>query len=196
MDDLRGSDGFYLKGKLLLAMPGMMDPRFDRSVIFLCAHDAVGSMGLVVNKKLENVKFKHVLEQVGMKSDICIDAGFLNIPVFNGGPVDSIRGFLLHSSDYKQPDTVEITESFRVTGTIEALKEVISGKGPEEMLFILGYAGWGAGQLEQEIQANSWLVAEAKPQVIFEDSADHKWAMALKSLGIDPAMLSSDTGRA
>lgn len=186
----------YLTGKLLLAMPSMSDPRFERAVIFICGHDENGAMGLMVNHTLVGIKIEQLLDQLGLTSDINVDLEALNMPVMNGGPVDTGRGFLLHGSDFNQEDTIRIDDDFGVTGTIEALKDIAAGKTPEQMLFILGYAGWDAGQLENEISQNAWLVVDPDPGLIFSAEADDKWQQAVQKLGFDPAMLSNAGGRA
>lgn len=183
----------YLAGKVLLAMPSMSDPRFHKAVIFMCAHDENGAMGLVVNNTLAGLNFENLLEQVGLNADIKPST---DLQVMSGGPVESARGFLLHSSEFFQTDTIRIDDSFSVTGTVDALKEVAAGNGPEQLLFILGYAGWGAGQLDQEIQQNSWLVTDPDPSIIFSEDHDQKWTRAVGQLGFDPAMLSGEAGRA
>jgi putative transcriptional regulator len=184
----------YLTGKLLLAMPGMGDPRFHRAVIFLCAHDANGAMGLVINHAMPGVDFDQLLGQLD------IDAPGPRLPtgvqVLSGGPVETARGFILHSQEYLQKDTIRIGRTFGITGTIDALRAIAEGKGPKEMLFLLGYAGWGAGQLDRELQDNAWLVADAEADLIFNADADDKWDLAIRKMGIDPAMLSGDAGRA
>lgn len=185
-----------LIGKLLLAMPTMGDLRFHRSVIYICAHDKNGAMGWIVNHKLPGLEFEHLLEQMNLTSDINIDLKALSIPVMSGGPVDAGRGFLLHSNDFKQAETIMVDETFSVTGTIDALKAVAHGQGPSNMLFILGYAGWSAGQLDEELRQNSWLVADPDPAIIFSETNDDKWNMAIAKLGFDPSMLSAEAGRA
>lgn len=183
----------YLTGKLLLAMPSMTDPRFERAVIFLCIHDDQGAMGIMINSEKREVSFDSLLDQVGIKSDINIDVG---LPVMNGGPVDQSRGFMLHGSDFAQADTIKINDRFSVTGTIDALKDIVKGDGPENLIFALGYAGWSAGQLDRELQDNAWLVVDPDPAIIFAQDHTEKWARAISTLGIDPAMLSGAAGRA
>lgn len=185
-----------LTGKLLLAMPAMSDPRFYKAVIYICAHDEKGAMGLIVNHQLPNLEFPDLLQQLNITSDITLDTQKIRIPVLSGGPVEMARGFLLHSPEFQQKDTIQIDQNLCVTGTIEALRDVAAGKGPDKMLFILGYAGWTAGQLEQELQDNAWLLVNPDPAVIFEPLHDKKWDMALALLGVDPAMLSNDAGHA
>lgn len=194
--DHPSQESSYLLGKLLLAMPSMNDERFHRSVIFICAHDAHGAMGLVVNHPMDGVVFKDLLKQLDIESDILLNLAALDLPIMRGGPVDGGRGFLLHGSDFAQKETIKLGDDFGVTGTIEAIKAIAQGDGPEELLFILGYAGWSAGQLEQELQHNSWLVADPDPALIFGKDKDDQWSAAVSSLGFDPAMLSVDAGRA
>ena len=186
----------YLAGRLLLAMPQMGDPRFYKAVIFMCAHDENGAMGLVVNHTLPGLDLRQLLQQ--MKIDLGDNpvSPAATHPVMSGGPVEAARGFILHSSDFKQPDTVKVCEGFAVTGTIDALKTIATGAGPDKMLFLLGYAGWGAGQLDQEIQQNAWLVIEPDHDLIFGPGTDEKWDRAVRKLGVDPAMLSGTAGRA
>lgn len=185
-----------LAGRLLLAMPSLGDPRFQRAVIFVCAHDEKGAMGLVINHALPGLDIAQLMKQLHIEPGATPDEKMIHFPVLNGGPVETARGFILHSSDYSQPDTVRIDEHFSVTGTIDALKAIASGDGPDKMLFVLGYAGWSAGQLDQELQENAWLVTEADPDLIFTTDVDTKWNAAVRKIGIDPAMLSSDAGRA
>lgn len=173
----------------------MNDPRFHRAVIFMCAHDKNGAMGLIVNHALPGVDMTQLLKQLNIPENEK-NTSFDTIPVMGGGPVESARGFILHSPEFSQTDTVKINPSFSVTGTVDALKDIAAGEGPEKMLFILGYAGWSPGQLDREIKQNVWLIGDASPDLVF--AADHqtKWDKAVKALGIDPAMLSGHAGRA
>lgn len=196
MANIVKKDSRYLTGKLLLAMPAMGDPRFHRAVIFICAHDENGAMGLVINHVLPGFEFGKLLSQLGIASDIEVDLKKISVPVMSGGPVEAARGFVLHSGDFSRKDTVRIDDLYSVTGTVEALKDIASGNGPDNMLFILGYAGWSAGQLDSEMQQNAWLVVDPDPLLIFHASPDKKWDMAIEKLGIDPLMLSSESGRA
>lgn len=189
-------DNHYMAGKLLLAMPSMGDMRFEKSVIYICAHDEQGAMGLVINNPVKDIEFHELLDQLKITSDITLDLKATNIPVMNGGPVEGARGFLLHSNDFNVDDTIKVAKDIHVTGTLDALKEVAKGNGPQEKLFILGYSGWSAGQLDQELQQNAWLIVDADPALVFHDDQSGKWDMALKKLGIDPVMLSSTGGRA
>jgi putative transcriptional regulator len=183
----------FLDGKLLVAMPGMGDIRFERAVIFICAHSSDGAMGLIINKPAPDLRFADLLEQL----DIDADAGQSAIRVHFGGPVEHGRGFVLHSADYRAGDaTMEVTGEFGMTATIDILRDIAVGRGPERSLLALGYAGWGPGQLEFEIQANGWLTCEASADLVFGNRDGGKWEAALASLGIDPRMLSAEGGRA
>lgn len=186
----------YLTGKLLLAMPDMMDPRFEKSVVFLCTHDANGAMGLVLNKVLTDIRMEHLLDELGLVSDITLDLERLSLPVMNGGPVETGRGFLLHSSDFDTPQTIQMNDFLNLTGTVDALKTIASGNGPEHVLFFLGYAGWGPGQLDQELQKNAWIIADPDPDIVFKEDHQSKWDTAFKKLGIDPTRMSSEYGSA
>ena len=181
-----------LTGKLLLAMPSMGDPRFSRAVIFICAHDENGAMGIVLNHPLEGVALTELFEQLEIDSDPAND----EIPVMSGGPVEKARGFILHTKEFRQEDTVDIDEEFAVTGTIDALKAIATGEGPKQMLFALGYAGWSAGQLDEEMHHNAWLVVDPDKAIVFDVEPEDRWEKAINKLGIEPGMLSSESGRA
>jgi len=181
-----------LTGKLLIAMPGMSDPRFERSVVFLCAHSDDGAMGLVVNKPIAELGLSELLEQIKIPARRGISQ-----PVHFGGPVESGRGFVLHSTDFLLSEaTLRVDEAFAMTATVEILERMAEGRGPERALVALGYAGWAPGQLEGEIKANGWLVADATTELVFERPDSVKWEEAIRSLGIDPQMLSASAGRA
>lgn len=182
-----------LEGKLLIAMPGMGDPRFERSVIFMCAHSPDGALGLIVNKPAPELKFASLIEQLG------IDAGASkrDIRIHFGGPVENGRGFVLHSGDYNSNDsTLRVNDAFGMTATLDVLEEIARGDGPSSALLALGYSGWGPGQLEAEILQNGWLTCDAPPEIVFDTEDDAKWSAALKTLGIDPLTLSASAGRA
>lgn len=185
-----------LTGKVLLAMPSMTDQRFARSVIFMCAHDENGAMGLVINAPHPALEFENILEQLEIEEDNICDEAQNSVHIMEGGPVDSVRGYLLHSSDFSHEDTMRIDDQFSVTGTIDALKEVAYGNGPKDKIFMLGHASWHAGQLETELGSNSWLVAQASAELIFNTPHNDKWMDAMNGLGINPAMISSVSGRA
>jgi len=182
----------YLSGQLLIAMPGMTDPRFRKSVIYLCAHNADGAMGLVVNRKLESLTFSDMLEQLGIDATDPAD----QIRVHFGGPVESGRGFVLHSRDYLQEPTMIVDGEVALTATLDILKEMANGAGPSQSLLALGYAGWGPGQLDAEILSNGWLHVAADDDLVFGDNLDLKWKQAMGKIGIDPLMLSDNTGNA
>lgn len=186
----------HLPGKFLLAMPGMGDPRFNRAVILLCAHDRNGAMGLVINNILPGINLESLLKQLNITVLENQRAATAGIAVMNGGPVDNVRGFIIHTPDFSCHDTVLVNDQISVTGTVDALRAVAAGTGPKKMLFALGYAGWTAGQLDQELQDNTWLVFDALPDVIFEVEADQKWDVIIRRMGIDPAMISHAAGRA
>jgi putative transcriptional regulator len=182
----------HLTGMLLVAMPSMPDPRFARSVIYLCAHSPEGAMGLVVNQIAGNVTFPAVVGQLGIEAGgDCADT-----PVHVGGPVETSRGFVLHSSDYVQESTLVIDERFALTATVDVLRAIAEGHGPSRRVLALGYAGWSAGQLDQEIQGNGWLVAPADPEIVFGRDNEAKWLSALRKIGVDPSLLSSTAGHA
>lgn len=182
-----------LTGQLLIAMPGMGDPRFDRSVVYLCAHSQEGSMGLIVNKPTPELKFSVLLEQL----DIDPGPAARQIRVHFGGPVEHGRGFVLHSNDYGGNDsTLRVDDHFGMTATLDILEDLARGAGPDQALLALGYAGWGPGQLEDEILQNGWLTAAAADSLVFAQDNASKWSGALRSLGIDPLSLSAAAGRA
>lgn len=186
-------DSIDLTGKLLVAMPGMGDPRFEKAVILICAHSAEGSMGLIVNKPASGVDVVDLLQQLNIPK---AEAG-REIRVHFGGPVEHGRGFVLHSGDYSGSDTtLQVDERFGMTATLDVLEELASGHGPSSAILMLGYSGWGEGQLEDEIMRNGWLTCDATPELVFALDSDAKWAKAVQSLGIDPTGLSAAAGRA
>ena len=190
----------YLDGQLLLAMPGMADKRFQRSVIYLCTHSSDGAMGLIVNQRASHISFTGLLKQLGIvgdDADEIVPPDLLRMNVHVGGPVSSERGFVLHSADYFAEDsTLEIDKSVCLTATIDILKAMAGGKGPEQAILALGYAGWAPGQLEVEIQANGWLHCPADRDLIFGPDLELKYDRALFKIGIDPSHLVSDAGHA
>ncbi|MBT5432852.1 MAG: YqgE/AlgH family protein [Rhodospirillaceae bacterium] len=184
------ADDTYLEGRCLIAMPTIGDPRFDRTLIYMCAHSPDGAMGLVINKPLDDFSFTELLEQLGVEQG---GAGE-QIRLHFGGPVETGRGFVLHSDDYMHDGTLEIADGIALTATIDVLKAMACGSGPQSSLLALGYAGWAPGQLDAEIQANGWLTCEADRALLFDVELDNKWRKALTNMGIDPAMLSTDIG--
>jgi putative transcriptional regulator len=195
MSDDRDTDaGGYLTGRLLIAMPSMSDPRFARSVIYLCAHNADGAMGLVVNRLIGSITFRDLLEELKVED---VPAAATAAPAIHfGGPVETGRGFVLHSSDYSGPDSMPLSDKLALTATVDILKAIAAGAGPQRRLLALGYAGWGPGQLDGEIQENAWLCVEADADLVFGDDLDATWNRALAKLGIDASLLSSDAGHA
>ena len=186
------SDTPYLAGHLLVAMPGMPDPRFAKAVIFMCAHSADGAMGLVINQSIEDITFPDLLEQLGIPSG----ADTPPITIQFGGPVEQGRGFVLHSADYHNDATMVVDDGVALTATLDILKDIAKGQGPRQTLLALGYAGWGPGQLDQEILENGWLSVRADPDLVFEATLGSKWMRALGKLGIDLSLLSEDAGHA
>ena len=186
------ASGFSLTGQLLVAMPQMRDPRFTRSVIYMCAHNAEGAMGLVINRLVGSITFPDMLEQLGITAG---EHG-RQIKVHFGGPVDSGRGFVLHSDEYRHDGTVAVVEGMALTATIDILKDIAGGHGPQRCLLALGYAGWGAGQLDAEIQANGWLTVPADADLVFEGDLDGKWERALGKIGVSRTQLSGEAGHA
>lgn len=182
----------WLSGKLLLSMPQMSDPRFNKAVIFLCAHDPGGAMGIVINQEMSHLPLSFLLDQLSLKTN----DDFEDFPVLQGGPVETSRGLLLHSSDVLKQDSIRIEDSYAVTGTLEALQDIVNGTGPADKLFALGYAGWGPGQLEDELSANAWLIVDSDPDIVFRTPVSSKWDKALNKLGIDPAFLTATSGNA
>ncbi|MBG6162246.1 YqgE/AlgH family protein [Roseibium album] len=190
-----------LEGQFLIAMPSMADSRFEHSVIYLCSHSDQGAMGLVVNQVARHLSLEELLIQLDILND---DESAIRLPdsvrgmnVHKGGPVEVERGFVLHSDDFMlNQSTLTIDNGICLTATLEILRALAQGDGPEQAILALGYAGWAPGQLENEIQANGWLTAPADPEILFDKDFDAKWRRALSSMGIDPAMLYSDAGHA
>jgi putative transcriptional regulator len=183
----------FLEGKLLIAMPGMPDPRFEKSVIFMCAHSAKGAMGLIVNKPIDGLSFHELMS----KFNIDVTNTARNTPILFGGPVQIGRGFVLHSSDYgSNESTLAITSEISLTATTDILEAISHGHGPSKSMLALGYAGWGTGQIENEILANGWIHCDADPSLIFDTEHDAKWQTAIGKLGADVSGLSADAGRA
>ena len=179
-------------GQVLLAMPAMSDPRFERSVIYVCAHNAEGAMGIVINKTLDSIDFHELLDEL----DIPTDEKSQDIAVHFGGPVENQRGFVLHSSDYQHSETLFVDEKVGLTATVKVLRDLASGDGPAQSILALGYAGWGPGQLESEFQENAWLSVPASDALLFEIANDNKWERAFNSIGVDLSVLSGSSGRA
>ena len=198
--DFHSDEEGYLDGQLLIAMPSMGDPRFSRSVIYVCAHSSEGAMGIVINQRAPNISFAELLEQlkiVPSEERISLPSALNALDVHLGGPVETGRGFVLHSADYfKAESTLPINDSVCLTATVDILRDIAKGSGPNKALLALGYAGWAPGQLEDEIQSNGWLNCPADPELVFDPAVDRKYNRALDSLGVDPSHLVSDSGHA
>lgn len=199
--ELRDESEGYLEGQLLIAMPAMNDPNFEKSVVYLCAHSDQGAVGIVINQPADGITFSEILEQLEIStpsSDTTED----NRPIVIGGPVETGRGFVLHSTDYCKEDATLVTHDksgegkVGMTATLDILKAMAQGGGPQRALLAIGYSGWGPGQLESEIQANGWLTCPAENDLVFDEDFETKWDRAVELLGIDPAFLSSDFGHA
>jgi putative transcriptional regulator len=182
-----------LTGQLLVAMPQMTDPRFARSVVYVCAHsDEEGAMGLVINKLVASLTMDELLTHLHLEPS-ALDHGH---PVHFGGPVEPGRGFVLHTADYREEATMVVGDEFAITATLDILRAIGKGEGPRHSLLALGYAGWAPGQLDAEMQANGWLSVPADAALIFDNDFEAKWRRALAKLGIDLTMLSTDAGHA
>jgi putative transcriptional regulator len=190
----------YLDGQFLIAMPGMQDKRFQRTVVYVCAHSPDGAMGIMINQAAPQITFRDLLVQLDIipeGPEIRLPGAIGRMQVHRGGPVETGRGFVLHSSDYFiENSTLPIDEHICLTATLEILKAIAVGNGPESAMLALGYAGWAPGQLEGEIQANGWLHCPAIPEMIFDADLDGKYDRVMLSLGVDPARLSSNAGHA
>ena len=182
----------YLSGQLLIAMPQLSDPRFARTVVYLCAHSATGAMGIVINRSLSGLTFSELLEQLEIKPTPGCNA----IRVHFGGPVETGRGFVLHSPDYQHETTTQVNDQVGLTATVDVLKAMSEGGGPRHSFLALGYAGWGPGQLDAEIKENSWLTVPCDDDLLFSPDLDHKWSKAIGKLGFDFTTLSAEAGHA
>jgi len=193
--DKRLSEGeSFLEGKLLIALPGMSDERFAQTVIYMCAHSSKGAMGIVINKPIPGLSFPELMKQLQIETKPTVTGDF---PILYGGPVETGRGFVLHSGDYESSDsTLPVSEDISLTATLDILRAMAEGRGPKQALFALGYAGWAPGQVETEFQANGWLHCDADPALVFGTDPGVKWQTALARLGIGPSGLVSDMGRA
>jgi putative transcriptional regulator len=192
MTSINKPDEGYLTGQLLIAMPGLRDARFARTVIYMCAHNEDGAMGLVINRLIGAITFPDLLRQLGIEPTGLTE----EIRVHFGGPVESGRGFVLHSSDYLQEGSLNVDGNVALTATIDILHDIAAGLGPRQRLMALGYAGWGPGQLDSEIQANGWLNAEPDNDIVFGEDLESKWERAISKLGVDISNLSDAAGHA
>lgn len=195
-----GAGGGYLGGQLLIAMPSIRDPHFARTVVYMCTHSSDGAMGLVINRSADDITFPDLMVQArildeGQEKTIVPAAR--NMRVHIGGPVEKGRGFVLHTNEFRGNDsTVAVDDAISLTATIDVLKAIARGRGPARALLALGCAGWGAGQLEREMQANGWLHCPASLDLVFDGDIEGKYARALGCLGVNPSHLVSEAGHA
>jgi putative transcriptional regulator len=189
------SPPLFLSGKLLLAMPGMADPRFERAVIAVCVHDENGAVGIGISHKRAGLRFRSLLKQLEIDP-----GGAPDTAIHHGGPMEPGRGFILHSPDWGGEDTVQVNGIDGVlcamTGTIDVLRAIAEGRGPSQWISALGYAGWAGGQLEEEMTRHGWFACDGKPSILFDTPADERWEAAFRSEGVDPRLLSSESGAA
>jgi len=183
----------FLEGKLLIAMPGMCDPRFEKSVIFMGAHSHEGAMGLIINKPIDGLSFQELMT----KFDIGVSPGGTEPRILFGGPVQTGRGFVLHTADYtSQDNTLRVTSEICLTATVDVLRAIAEGHGPRKAILALGYAGWGTGQIENEILANGWIHCDADEALVFDTPYNSQWKTALAKIGANISGLSAEAGRA
>jgi len=188
-----------LEGQFLIAMPGMGDQRFEKSVIFICAHSEEGAMGFIVNQTMQSptvLEFFKQLEIVNETELAAVPAEISKLVLHMGGPVEPGRGFVLHSEEFRSDSSLRVEGDIYLTATLEILRAISTGQGPKRLMLALGYSGWAAGQLEEEIVSNGWLTSKASSDILFDSSNNSKHERALASLGIDPRLLSSDSGHA
>jgi putative transcriptional regulator len=202
MTDLSGTDrrkdNSFLDGQFLIAMPAMLDPNFVKTVVYICAHSDDGAMGFVINRP-QNVSFRDILLHLDIVNESGVDElpdEITGFPVLCGGPVDSGRGFVIHSDDYHCKSSIPLSEEICLSTTQDVIKAISAGKGPQRAAMMLGYAGWGAGQLEIEIAQNAWLTCPASETMIFDHDLETKYDRAMALLGISSSRLSSDFGHA
>jgi putative transcriptional regulator len=200
MRNERMKPSHYLDGQMLIAMPTIGDPRFERSLVYLCAHSENGAMGIIVNKRSPMISFPDLLDRLEVIPEserIKLPTEVSSLQVQFGGPVEPARGFVLHTSDYFSAETtLPIDERIALTATLDILRAIAGGQGPRRALLVLGYAGWGPGQLESEIHHNGWLHCMADEDLVFGQDLDGKYVSALAKIGVDPSMLSGEAGHA
>ncbi len=193
---MSASDDLDLTGKLLIAMPGMADMRFARSVVCICSHSDQGAMGLILNKPLPDLRLGALMAHLELVAEDATDSA-PDAPVHFGGPVEHGRGFVLHSAEYDGGSaTLPVADGIAMSATLDILEDMLHERGPTKARMMLGYAGWGEGQLEDEILANGWLSVDASPALVFDTAPPDQWEAALRALGVDPVMLSGAAGRA
>jgi len=182
----------YLTGQFLLAMPYLSDPRYEKVIIYICGHDSNGAMGLVINKRLGDLTLKGLLEYLNLPQESIKR----ELPIYFGGPVDTERGFILHSDDFSHPGTVSLTNHISLTATVDVLQAIASGGGPKDCLLAMGYVGWGPGQLDSELHSNRWIQEESDPEILFHVPIEKKWEAAIAKLGVSPEAFSEEFGQA
>ncbi len=186
-----------LTGQLLIAMPSVTDPRFAKTVIFVCAHTSEGAVGIVINQQLAKLPFEKISAELGISpKKSFFKSTPKDIRMHIGGPVETARGFILHSTDYHADETYVVNDKIALTTSLSVIEDIAIGRGPEKSVFTMGYAGWAPLQLEQEIEFNSWIAVDADDELVFGENCIDKWEKALQKVGIDPIMLSSDAGSA
>ncbi len=183
----------YFTGKLLIATPLLNGSCFEKSVVYLCAHNNTGAMGILVNLTLNNMKYSDLLKEVGIRDS---EINCSELPIYFGGPVEAGKGFILHTNDYHSFSTQLIKDNISLTSTVDILKDMASGRGPNKKIIALGCAGWGPGQIEKEIKENAWITIPANENLVFGENNKYKWQQAIDSLGIDLTMLSHVVGNA
>jgi putative transcriptional regulator len=185
----------FLSGQLLLAMPGMGDPRFERAVIAICVHDEHGAVGIGIGHQRAGTRLRLLMSQLGLDPGLAPDA-----PVHHGGPVEPGRGFVLHSADWGGQDTIRVAgpdlNGFAMTGTIDVLRAIAEGRGPSRFVVSLGYAGWGEGQLDDEMTRHGWFAAPGDPAILFDTPVEERWTNSFRAAGIDPRLLTAQAGAA
>ncbi len=185
------TDSQFLSGRLLLAMPGMFDPNFDHAVIAMCVHDENGALGIGVGSARDDIGFHELLEDLGIDPGVAPDS-----PVHHGGPVETTRGFVLHSDDWGGEGTMAVTPFGGLSGSVDILRAIAEGHGPRRWLIALGYAGWGPGQLEGEMRQHGWYAAEGRPEILYDRPAGDRWTATWRAEGVDPSLLVGVTGNA
>jgi putative transcriptional regulator len=181
----------FLSGQFLLAMPGIGDPRFEKAVIAMCSHDEAGALGIGLGRLIPRIGFHDVLRQLDIDPGVAPDA-----PIHAGGPVEPQRGFILHSLDWGGKETVQVGRRWALSATLDVLRAIAAGKGPGRWVAALGYAGWGAGQLEAEMQRHGWFVTPCTEQLLYDTDVGARWSAAFQSAGIDPRLLATESGTA
>ena len=182
-----------LSGQFLIALPDMGDPRFEKAVIYICSHDSSGAMGLIINRSKGALILSEMLDQIGIDGSVSV----ADSPVLDGGPVDIDRGFVLHTADYFKPDSsLRLSETLALSSTKDVLEALTSDEAPDQAILAVGYSGWGAGQLESEIQRNVWMIVPASEKMIFDTDLKSKWTRALAQIGVTPEILSAGGGSA